>query len=126
MKKWLIWVLACHILCGCQASGGPADPMTDEDCPSPHACDDPDTDARLPLGPFQRQGVTVAEYKPMKPGCPSTLQVMASRSWPIAFGLRAGTVPETAPDPSDFFCEPPEAPLQRAGPRRQYPYLATR
>jgi hypothetical protein len=100
--------------------------MSDVNCPSYNPCDDPDPEARLPLGPVPGPVVTLAAWHPLWPGCPSTLQVMA-RLRPIAFqAVRPDEAPETAPDPSDWVCDPPEAPLLRAGRGRPDQDLAAR
>jgi hypothetical protein len=125
MRRWPIRILTCLALCGCQPSSRLAAPLSDVDCPSPNPCDDPGTEARLIPVPVPRPELILADYKPLKPGCPTTLQVMASPR-PIAFGLRLGVSPDAATGPTDFFCQPPEAPLLRAGPRRQGQNLASR
>jgi hypothetical protein len=111
MNRWPILALACFGLCGCQA-GGIGAPLSNVDCPSPNPCDDPDSDALLGPGPLT---VRVA-YQPLKPGCPSTLQVMA-RLRPVAFqATRSRTAPdESDPDQYDSVCAPPDPPLLRAG-----------
>lgn len=117
MNRWpIIWLLGCLALCGCQASGRVA-PRTD-DCPSFNPCDDPDTDARLLGKPTPGMPVvTPVAYQPLWPGCPATLHVMA-RLRPVSFhAVRPGENPEPASDPSDWVCDPPEAPLLRAGRR---------
>jgi hypothetical protein len=113
MNRRLIWFLAGLALCGCQMGGGPVS----DDCPSPNPCDDLGQQGRLPLSPSPLP-TTPAAWRPLWPGCPSTLQVMARPS-PIVFRtVRPEEAPETAPDPFDWVCEPPEAPLLRAGRQR--------
>jgi hypothetical protein len=108
MHRWLIWLLAGISLCGCQVGGGPVL----VDCPSPDPCDDTGQEAP-PL--FAAPAVTFAAARPLWPGCPSTLQVMA-RPHPIVFrAIRPDDEPETAPEPSDWVCDGPDAPLLRAG-----------
>ena len=120
MTRWPILLLTYLSLASCQMAGGPSAPLSDTDCPGPHPCDDPDADSRLLFGPIQRLPATVAEYRPLKPGCPTTLQVMA---WlrPIAFHAARPDAAADTPsnDPSDFTCGPPEAPLLRAGRDRE-------
>jgi hypothetical protein len=106
MNRRPIWVPLCLALCGCQTIGGPVAPVLD-DCPNISPCDDdPDTDARLLLSHTPGPVVIQADWRPPLPGCPTTLQVMAR--------LHRDEPDETAPDPSDYVCEPPEAPLLRA------------
>jgi hypothetical protein len=109
MSRWPIWALAYAALCGCQAAT-----LSQDDCPAPTLCEDPGSDARLLPGPNARAVVTQADYRPLKPGCPSTLQVMA-QVHRIAFqAVRPEEeMPDDATDPSDFVCAPPEAPLMR-------------
>jgi hypothetical protein len=103
MNRWLIWLLAGIALCGCQMRGGAAS----EDCPAPDPCDETGQVVR----PLFTATLTAA--RPLWPGCPSTLQGMA-RPHPIVFrAVRPEDEPETAPDPSDWVCEGPEAPLLR-------------
>ena len=120
MRKWPIWVLPCLVfVCGCQTGVRPAVPMTDMPCPSPNPCDDPDTDALLRLDPGHGRPVAIAEYQPLKPGCPTTLQVHA---WLRPIGFPAARPDEFEQDWSDWVCEEPEAPLLRAaidGPAQQ-------
>jgi hypothetical protein len=110
MSRWPIWALACAALCGCQVAS-----LSLDDCPAPTLCEDPGSDARLLPGPGPRPLVRQADYRPLKPGCPSTLQVLA-RVHRIAFqAIRPEEeAPDDASDPSDFVCTPPEAPLMRA------------
>jgi hypothetical protein len=106
MNRRLIWLLVVVGLCACQTGGGPVS----SDCPSLNPCDEAGQDVR-PL--FAAPVVTLATAMPLWPGCPSTLQVMA-RPHPIVFrAVRPDEEPETAPDPSDWVCEMPEAPLLR-------------
>jgi hypothetical protein len=122
MKRWPILALVCFGLCGCQA-GRIGASMSNLDCPSPNPCDDPDSEALLGTGPTT---IKVA-YRPLKPGCPSTLQVMA-RLHPVAFqATRPRTAPEESdPDQYESVCAPPDAPLLRAGPWHLGRTLATR
>jgi hypothetical protein len=121
MNPWLIWLLAGCVLCGCQAAGGPVS----DDCPSPNPCDDPGQQALQPR-PVATPEVAQVAWKPLWPGCPSTLQVMAQPT-PIVFhAVRPEDQPEAAPDPSDWVCELPEAPLQRAGAQRTNQVVTTR
>jgi len=114
MNRWPIWFLAGLALCGCQIAGGPVS----TDCPSPNPCDDPGQEARLLLGQAPQPVATLVAWRTLWPGCPSTLQAMV-RGHPIVFQtVRPEEAPETAPDPSDWVCEPPEAPLMRAGRQR--------
>jgi hypothetical protein len=57
---------------------------------------------------------TPAEYRPLFPGCPTTLQVMATpNQHQIVYrAARPRVVPEPAPDLSDDDCGPSEAPLR--------------
>jgi hypothetical protein len=119
MNRWLIWLLIGVGLCGCQMGGGPVS----DDCPAPDPCDDT-SQAAQPL--FAAPGVTLAAGRPLWPGCPSTLQVMA-RPYPIVFrAVRPEEPPETDPDPSDWVCGAPDAPLLRAGTRRTNQAVASR
>lgn len=107
MNRRLIWLSIGVGLGGCQMGGS----HVLEDCPSPDPCDDTGQVVR-PL--FAAPAPALAAARPLWPGCPSTLQVMA-RPHPIVFrAIRPGEEPETAPDPSDWVCEGPEAPLLRA------------
>ena len=124
MSRRLIWVLAYLVLSGCQTASEPAAPVSDVDCPSPSPCDDTDPEARLPVrpglgSPGLGQIVTSTAYHPLSPLCPPTTQVAAwLRS--IAFpSIGPANERETAPDPSDYDCDPPEDPLLRA--RRSHP-----
>ncbi|MGA3003902.1 MAG: hypothetical protein ABSE20_19475 [Acetobacteraceae bacterium] len=119
MNRWLILLLVGFALGGCQAAGGPVS----DDCPSPDPCDDTGQEAR-PL--FAAPMVTFAAARPLWPGCPSTLQVMV-RPRPIVFrAVRPDDEPEAAPDPDDWVCEAPEAPLLRADLRRSEQNVAAR
>ena len=114
MNRRLIWVLAYLVLSGCQTASEPAAPVSDVDCPSPSPCDDTDPEARLPVGPGLGPIVTPTAYHPLSPLCPPTTQVAAwVRSIAFPF-VRPANEPETTPDPSDYDCDPPEAPLLRA------------
>jgi hypothetical protein len=116
MNRWPISVLACVVLCGCQLTAGPAAPVSNMDCPTPSPCDDSSSESWMPAKSAPVAVVALAAYKPFWPGCPTTLQVMARPApRPIAFKAVRPEEPETAPDPSDWVCDPPEAPLLRAG-----------
>jgi hypothetical protein len=114
MNRRLIWVLACLVLCGCQTASEPAAPVSDVDCPSPRPCDDTDPQAWLPVGPALGPVLTPTAYHPLSPLCPPTTQVVVwLRS--IAFpSVRPPNEPQNWHDPSDYDCDPPEAPLLRA------------
>jgi hypothetical protein len=113
MNQWPIWVLACLGLCGCQPPG----PVSDEPCPSPSPCYDEDFETRLLRGPGTL--VREAAYRRLWPGCPETIQVMA-RMRPVVFkAVRPDNEPDNDADPSDWACDPPEAPLLRAGRDRE-------
>ena len=108
MDRWLIWWLIGVGLCGCQMGRGPVS----VDCPALDPCDD---SARVVRPLLAEPGVTLAAARPLWPGCPASLQVMA-QPHPIVFrAVRPEDEPERAPDPSDWVCEGPEAPLLRAG-----------
>ena len=119
MNRRLIWVLAYLVLSGCQTASEPPAPVSNVDCPSPSPCDDTDPEAWLPVGPGLGPPVlgpivTPTAYHPLSPLCPPTTQV-AARLRSIAFpSVRPANEPETTPDPSDYDCDPPEAPLLRA------------
>jgi hypothetical protein len=122
MTRWPILVVTSLALCGCQTGGGQAARGSD-DCPAPTLCGDPDPEAALPLGAASGQ---FAVWRPLFPGCPSTLQVMA-RPHPIVYrAVRPLEAPQTGGDPSDWVCDPPEAPLLRAMRWRSDQDLATR
>src|SRR5580704_13897674 len=91
MNRWPIWILVLA-LCGCQA---PDAGRSDADCPTPSLCGDPDSDARLAPAP----PTSLANWAPVWPGCPTTLQVMA-RAHPIVFHT-IGPAPEPATAPDD-------------------------
>jgi hypothetical protein len=97
-------------LAGCQSLFGPS-AASDDSCPANVACDDDDTDAWSGPGP----ALHLADYQPLRPGCPTTHQVMA-RLHPIVFSaVRPDGESNSAPDdPSDWACEPPEPQLLRA------------
>ena len=105
MQRWLIWLPVGVVLCGCQARGSVSD-----DCPTLSPCDE----AGLEVWPSVRMPVeTLVASKPLWPGCPPTLQVIA-RPHPIAYrAIRPAPEQEAVPDPSDWVCEAPEAPLLR-------------
>lgn len=125
MSRWPIWVLACLALCGCQTAGGPIAPVSSVDCPQPTLCDDPESDSLL-QAPATGPLVIKTAWRPLFPGCPTTLQVKA-RLHPIAFNaVRPEVAPETGNDPSDWDCDPPEAPLLRAWRWRPEQDLAAR
>jgi hypothetical protein len=108
MNRWLIWLVGGFALCGCQTGGGPVS----SDCPAPSPCDE----AGRALFAVPVSTITAATR--LWPGCPSTLQVMALPH-PIVFrAARTDEVPEIGPDPSDWVCELPEAPLLRTDRRR--------
>ena len=110
MHRWLIWFPASVILCGCQFA---QQPMSD-DCLPPNPCYESGSEERLPVGAAPGPVVTLADLRPLWPGCPSTLQVML-RPHPILYhAARPADQPETAADPSDWFCAPPDPPLLRA------------
>jgi hypothetical protein len=126
MNRWPIWVLACLALCGCQS--GPAS-VSNEPCPNINPCDD--TDSRLLPPGFLLPGTTpvpvaaLATGLPLWPGCPTTLQVMATPHRIAVHAVRPSETPETtAPDPSDWVCEGPEAPLMRAHLRPEHDLAA--
>jgi hypothetical protein len=123
MMRALTRFLLCFALCGCQAwlAG-----KSDDSCPANIGCDEPSNDTRLIPGNAGRPKVVVAEYRPLWPGCPGSLQVMA-RLHPIVFQAARGDPesPATVDDPSDWVCEPPEPSLMRAG-RAGAPTLAAR
>ncbi len=79
-------------------------------------------DVGLPAGPNAGPPLTLAVYRPLWPGCPSTLQVMA-HAHRIAFqAARPGAARETAGDESEYVCDTGDAPLLRteapgSGPR---------
>ena len=107
MNWWLIWSVIGVVLCGCQTGGRSAS----DDCPAPSPCDEAGQE-RWPL--FTVPVATFAVARPLWPGCPSTLQVMA-RPFPIVFrAVRPDDEAEPAPDSADWHCELPEAPLLRA------------
>jgi len=125
MNRWRIWVLACLAICGCQTGDLPVAPVSEDPCPSLGPCDEPDSDAWLLPGPAPARVAALVADQPLFPGCPKTLQVMA-QPHPIVFqAVRLDEQPDTAPDPSDLVCDPPEAPLQRAE-RRADHYFAAR
>ncbi len=122
MNRSPILVLACLALFGCQTNTS----MSDDPCPSPHPCDDPTTEAWRRLGPPPAAVVTQAVYRPLKPGCPSTLQVMA-RPRPVVYhAVSPEEAPDADPDPADLVCDDPDLPLQRADWRRPDRDLAAR
>jgi hypothetical protein len=122
MNRWPIWVLACLAFGGCQT--GPAS-VSNEPCPNINPCDDTDSrlrppaplsPPRLPPGPTPVPVAAFASGLPLWPGCPTTLQVMATPHRITFHAVRPSEEPETTdPDPSDWVCEEPEAPLLRAG-----------
>ena len=127
MHRWPIRLLICVALYGCATVNRPPTPVSDVDCPTPSPCDDPDQDALLRPGPKFRPAALQVAYRPLWPGCPTTLQVMA-RLHSIAFqAVRPSDEDADAPsDPSDWTCDPPDAPLLRAGRFRPDQNLATR
>ena len=126
MHRWPIWVLACTALCGCQAG------LTrDDSCPYLILCEDPGSDAMLrmgspPLGSTSRRVVTRAAWQPPRPGCPTSLQVMPRPAQIVFHAVKPDEAPDAPSDPSDWACEPPEAPLLRAGTWRSGRHLAAR
>jgi hypothetical protein len=126
MNRRLIWVLTCLVLCGCQTASERAAPVSDVDCPSPGPCDDTDPEARLPVGPALGPLVTPAAYHPLSPLCPPTTQFatwLRSITFPY---VRRADEPGITHDPSDYDCDPPEAPLLRAWRPRSGGNLAAR
>jgi hypothetical protein len=126
MTRWLIWFWIGLALCGCHVAGRAAAPTSNTDCPAPDPCDDAGSDSQMipAYGPVPT--VRLAEKHPLWPGCPASLQVMA-RLHPIAFhAVRPDETPDSDTDPSDWFCDPPEAPLLRAGPLRPARDVAAR
>jgi hypothetical protein len=89
-------------------------PVSSADCPQPTLCDDPESDSLLLQAPGSGSRVVQAAWRPIFPGCPTTLQVKAQMRH-IAFkAVRPDQEPDTDTDPSDWGCDPPEAPLLRA------------
>jgi hypothetical protein len=124
MTQWPIWVLLCLALCGCQTAAH----ALDDSCPSPTLCDDPDSEAHVRPGPAIAPLVTLAAYRPLFPGCPTTLQVMArpNQHQIVYRAARPREVPETAPDLSNDDCAPLEAPLRSTSHRPAERDLAAR
>jgi hypothetical protein len=110
MSRWLIWLLIGIALCACQTRGNSAL----GDCPDALGPCDEAGKERSPR--FAAPVVALAATKPLWPGCPSTLQVMAPLHRIVFHAVRPQEQPDTSPDnPSDWVCEAPEAPLLRAG-----------
>jgi hypothetical protein len=111
MSRSLVWLLVGLALEACQTQGGSAL----DDCPALSPCDEASR-GRLPL--FATRTVALAAARPLWPGCPSTMQVMAPQH-PILFrAIHPEEKPDTVLDPADWICELPEPPLLRAGIKR--------
>jgi len=126
MKRRPIWVLVCLASVGCQTV--PAS-VSNDPCPNIDPCDD--TDSRLlPPDPTGMPAPAPVAARltaglPLWPGCPATLQVMAAPHSIDFHAFRPGEAPETTgPDPSDWVCEGPEAPLMRAARRPEHAFAA--
>lgn len=110
MKQWLIRVVVCLAVCGCQAGGR----QTLDDCASPSACDEDDQGWLLAPGNRSGLAANMVASPGWLPGCPASLQVMA-QPHPIVYrAYRPDEEPDTTSDPADWVCEAPEAPLLRA------------
>ena len=83
-------------------------------------------DAGLPAGSNSGPPLTRAVYRPLWPGCPSTLQVMAQVHRIVFQAARSGAARETAGDESEYVCDTGDAPLLRTEAPRTGPRVVAR